>query len=180
MPTKLLHAFALTESIFIDANIFLFHAFNDRTRGAEATGFLRRVEMGALRAVTSALVLDEVFFKISQQEAASLLGRPAIWHIKDRLVKDPSFRLAMYKPVLSYRTYIELLMSRGMSVLDVTADHMLKAAEIAGQEGLLITDAVHVAVMREHRIVDLATDDKDLWRVSGLTAWAPQRVQTAS
>lgn len=173
MPPNLLRTFALTESIFIDANIFLFHAFDDARHGAEATSFLKRVEMETVRGATSALVLDEVFFKIGQQEAANLLGRTTIWKIKERLVKDSAFRVAVHKPVLGYRTYIELLINKGLSIFDVTADHVLKAAEIAGQEGLLITDAVHVAVMREHGIADLATDDEDLWRVPGLTAWAP-------
>jgi predicted nucleic acid-binding protein len=38
---------------------------------------------------------------------------------------------------------------------------------------LLITDAAHVAVMRDLNVRHLATDDADLAGITGITAWTP-------
>jgi hypothetical protein len=46
--------------IFIDANVFLFHAFDDDRFGEIATAFLARVENQEIEALTSSLVIDEV------------------------------------------------------------------------------------------------------------------------
>jgi predicted nucleic acid-binding protein len=54
-----LYDFDLNEPIFIDANIFLFHAFDDPDYGEAATNFLTAIEEGHIRGVTSPLVLDE-------------------------------------------------------------------------------------------------------------------------
>ena len=56
--------------IFVDANIFLFHVFDDEKHGKAATSFLTRIENEETEALTSSLVIDEVFFKILVQEAA--------------------------------------------------------------------------------------------------------------
>jgi len=37
----------------------------------------------------------------------------------------------------------------------------------------LITDAAHVAVMRERGIRHLATADADLFNIEGIMAWTP-------
>jgi len=47
------------------------------------------------------------------------------------------------------------------------------AAAISQQHGLLSGDALVVAVMREHGIVNLASHDADFDRVPGLTRYAP-------
>ena len=53
-----LNGFTGRDQIFIDANIFLHHAFNVNDVSVQ---FLSRVEAQDIRAATSALVLEEVF-----------------------------------------------------------------------------------------------------------------------
>jgi predicted nucleic acid-binding protein len=48
-----------------------------------------------------------------------------------------------------------------------------KAAEISQQHGLLTNDALLVAVMREHGLTNLASQDADFDRVPGLIRHAP-------
>lgn len=55
--------FVADEPIFVDANIFLFHAFDDEEHGKAATSFLVKIENEEIEALTSSLVIDEVFFK---------------------------------------------------------------------------------------------------------------------
>ena len=164
--------FVTDEPIFVDANIFLFHAFDDKKRGEAATSFLTRIENEEIEALTSSLVVDEVFFKILVQEAAAHLERPTIWNIK-RAMKEKAFVEKVYAPVLEYKAYLESLAFLGMRIVEVTSAHMLMAADIGAEFGLLITDAAHIAVMRERGISNLATADADLFNIKGITAWTP-------
>jgi len=104
--------FVADEPIFIDANIFLFHAFDDERRGGIATSFLTRIEKEEIGALTSSLVVDEVFFNILVQEAAAHLEKPTIWNIKQAM-KESAFVEKVYAPVLEYRTYLESLAFQG-------------------------------------------------------------------
>jgi predicted nucleic acid-binding protein len=164
--------FVADEPIFVDANIFLFHAFDDEEYGEAATSFLARIENEEVEALTSSLVIDEVFFKILVQEAAAHLKRPTIWNIK-RAMKEKTFIEKVYAPVLEYKTYLESLAFLGMRTVEVTSAHMLMAADIGTEIGLLIADAAHIAVMRERGISHLATADAELFNIKGITVWAP-------
>lgn len=164
--------FRSDEPIFIDANIFLFHAFDDEDYGEAATSFLAEVEGGEINAVTSALVIDEVLFKILVQEAAAHLEKPTIRSTK-KAMKEASFLEKVYKPVLRYRTYLEILELSGMEIVEVTGKHMFMAAEIGIKEGLLITDAAHIAVMRDKGIKYMASADADFFQIEGILCWKP-------
>ncbi|MFB0534038.1 MAG: type II toxin-antitoxin system VapC family toxin [Anaerolineae bacterium] len=111
--------FVADAPIFVDANIFLFHVFDDEEHGKAATSFLTRIENEETEALTSSLVIDEVFFKILVQEAAAHLKRPTIWNIK-RAMKEKAFVEKVYAPVLEYKTYLESLAFLGMKVMEVT------------------------------------------------------------
>ncbi len=167
-----LHEYDLDEPIFIDANIFLFHAFDDPDHGDAATDFLTTIEEGRVRGVTSPLVLDEVFFKILVQEAAAELAKPTIWNIRKAL-EDPAFAQRVNVPVRKYKAYLESLLLLGLDVPEMTASIMFAAADIVADTGLLITDASHVALMRDKGITHIASDDDDFVSIPDLTLWKP-------
>jgi predicted nucleic acid-binding protein len=168
-----LDAFRLADPIFVDANIFLFHAFAHPQHGDAARRFLERVELAQVNAVTSVMVENEVLFKILLQEAAGQLERPTVWNVRQALQSDPAFREQVYSPARRYVGYIEALAGKGLTLVDVTVDQMQRAVDLGCQFGLLITDATHIATWRAHRIVHVATDDEDLRRVPGVTVWEP-------
>ena len=47
--------FVADAPIFVDANIFLFHVFDDEKHGKAATSFLTRIEREETEALTSSL-----------------------------------------------------------------------------------------------------------------------------
>jgi uncharacterized protein len=167
-----LASYTIDEPIFVDANIFLFHAFNDDQYGGVATAFLTRIESQEILALTSSLVIDEVLFKILVQEAAAHLQKPTVWNIK-RAMQDRTFLKAIYTPVLKYKAYLEGLRFLGLNIVEVSGTQMLAAPDIGSEEGLLITDAAHVAVMQDLNIRHLATDDADLAHIPGIVVWTP-------
>lgn len=65
--------------IFIDANIFLHHAFDLNSDSIE---FLKKVETVNLKAFTSALVIEEITFKLIMQSASNFLSRVTLGSIE--------------------------------------------------------------------------------------------------
>ena len=93
-----LDTFHLAAPIFIDANIFLFHAFAHQRHGDAARRFLERVELAEVSAVTSVLVENEVLFKILAQEIAGRLTHPTVWSVRRALQDDLALREQAYRP----------------------------------------------------------------------------------
>jgi hypothetical protein len=81
---KRLKDFKSKEPIFVDANIFLFHALGTNE---EAVEFLKHIEIGEIKAVTTSLTLDEVFFKLLIEEASLHLEKTSIFKVKELLKK---------------------------------------------------------------------------------------------
>jgi predicted nucleic acid-binding protein len=60
-----------------------------------------------------------------------------------------------------------------VQILSVPFAILQSAAAICGQTGLLINDALIVALMQQHGVTRLASHDADFDRVSGLTRYSP-------
>jgi len=93
------------EAIFIDANIFLHHAFNTNTTSIE---FLKKVESLDMKAYTSTLVLEEIIFKLIMQSASNFIDRVTIDVVK-HLLRDNKNREKVLAPVEKYMNYINTL-----------------------------------------------------------------------
>ena len=61
----------------------------------------------------------------------------------------------------------------GIQVLPVPESLVLAATHVSQQCELLTGDALIVAVMRQHGLTSLASEDADFDRVPGLTRYAP-------
>jgi predicted nucleic acid-binding protein len=61
----------------------------------------------------------------------------------------------------------------GIQVISVTQPVLEAATLVSRQFELLTGDALVVAVMQAHGVSDLASNDADFDRVSGLTRYAP-------
>ena len=62
------------ESIFLDANIFLYSAFDHPTFGGACRDFLARVDQEEVHGYCSAFVLNEVFHKLMMSEIVDKFG----------------------------------------------------------------------------------------------------------
>ncbi len=153
----------------MDANIFLFHALGTNE---EAVEFLKRIEIGEIKAVTTSLTLDEVFFKLLVEEASLHLEKTNIFRIKE-LLKSKRKREEIVLPVMRYKDYIESLITLGLRVLSVSEKDIMDALDKTQKYGLLITDAVYVAIMESKSIKHIASDDKDFREIRGITLWKP-------
>jgi predicted nucleic acid-binding protein len=73
----------------------------------------------------------------------------------------------------AYRVALDQICQSRMQVLDVPPATLQSAAAVCQQTGLLINDALIVAMMQRHGLTRLASHDADFDRVPGLTRFAP-------
>ena len=166
---KNLKDFKGKEAIFIDANIFLHHAFDMNPASVE---FLKSVESSNLKAYTSALVIEEVTFKLIMQSASNFLEKVTLQNVKV-LLKDAKTKEKVFKPIIEYRGYLDTLKDFGLVVLDLTDKDMAAAIQKAKAYGLIAADAAHLAVMERKDIVHMASSDSDFQVANHITLWLP-------
>ncbi len=166
---KNLKDFKAKEAMFVDANIFLHHAFDMNPISVE---FLKAIESTNLKAYTSALVIEEITFKLIMQSASNFLEKLTLQNVK-ALLKDTKTKEKIFKPVIEYMGYLDMLKDFGLTVLDLTDKDMAAAIQKAKGYGLIAADAAHLAVMERKGIVHMASGDSDFQAVADLTLWSP-------
>jgi predicted nucleic acid-binding protein len=76
--------------------------------------------------------------------------------------------------LVEYPQAMERLSIVPMTVLPVDQQLLGQATHIAVQHGLFTNDAMIVALMRRHQLVNLITNDDDFGSVPELTVWKPR------
>lgn len=166
---KNLRDFDGNSPVFIDATIFLHHAFDINPVSVE---FLNRIEISNIKAFTSALVLEEVSYKIMMQSASNYLERVTVQHVK-KLLESPKNRGKVLSPLVDYMDYIDKLQEAGLGVIDLKGADMKQAVRHAKDHGLITADAAHLAVMFRKAIHHIATQDSDFAAVPNITVLFP-------
>ncbi len=159
-------------SIFIDANIFIYH-FTGASR--ECTRFLARCEAGELAGVTSVSVLLEVLHRLMMVEAVRG-GRVRPPNVLQKLRKRPE----VVRALSEYYTHTMTISEMGISVRALPEDVLATSQRVRAGHGLLVGDSLLVAAMRAEGIGTLATHDADLRRIKGITTAGPGDVDVGS
>lgn len=160
-------AIAAGESVFLDANILVYHFGPHPTFGTACNQLVQRVENQELLGFTSASVLSEAAHHLMTLEAASLFGWPS--KIVQRLKQNP----ANLQQLIRFRQALEEIQKLGIQVLTIPASLVITAAAISQQTGLLSNDALIVGVMQLNGLTNLASNDPDFDRVPGITRFEP-------
>jgi predicted nucleic acid-binding protein len=159
---------AAGESVFVDANTFLYHFTADANYGAACTELLERIERQELTGYTSTHVVSEVAHRMMTIEAALRFNRPFAG-IVPWLKKHPS----EVQQLTQFRQALQEVPRYRLQILTIPASLLDPAAEVSQQTGLLHNDALIVALLRLHGLSNLASADSDFDRVPGLTRYAP-------
>jgi len=123
-------------AVYVDSNIFIYAVQKSDQWAAPAEVLLKAVDEGRVRAVASELVLAEV------------LTRP--------------FKLGNMTHVERYQ---HLLSSRsGLSMISVSRDVLVLAAQLRADKGFKLFDAIHVATARLAGSEFFLTQDERLGR----------------
>jgi predicted nucleic acid-binding protein len=158
----------LGATVFLDANTLIYHFAPDPVFGPACSDLLIRIKRQEIDGCTSTHVLSEAAHRLMTIEAMNLYGWP-VAGIARRLRKQP----AEVQKLTRFRQAIQETQQYGIRVLTVAPDLIDGAAAISQQTGLLSNDALIVAVMQQHNLTNLASQDPDFDRVPGLTRYAP-------
>jgi len=169
-----LQEYRLSDKIFVDANIFLFHALDIKDYSDDCTIFLKRIEAGEISAIITPLVIDEVLFKILVATASTLINKPSLWDIKKKM-KEQEFSRSVYSSVRKYQDYLVELKKSGLSIIELDWKIVEESVALGEKYGLLISDAFHVATLKHNGIFHIATNDSDFDNIDLFTVWKPMK-----
>lgn len=156
------------DSVFLDANTFIYHYGPDPALGPPCSQLLQRIENRELTAYTSVHLLAEVVHKLMTIEAVARFGWP-LTGMANRLRRHP----AEVQQLSAYRVALDQISQSQTRILDVPLAALQSAAAICRQTGLLINDALIAALMQQHGLTRLASHDADFDRVPWITRFAP-------
>ncbi len=155
-------------SLFVDANVFVYAIAEDPKYGKPCIDLLERIELGDLRGMISAQVLSEVAHRLMTLEACETFAWPYAG-IAQRLRRHP----AELRKLAKFRAALSEIVAVGIQVVAVAQGHVLRAAELSQQHGLLSNDASILAVMEDQGLTHLASNDSDFDRVTAITRYSP-------
>ena len=130
------------ESVFLDANILVYHFAPHPQYGQACHDLIQRVENQALLGYTSTAVLSELAHHLMTFEASAVFG----WTSKvvQRLRQSPSAVMQLSK----FHQALVAVPKLGIRILTIPETLVETAAMLSRQTGLLSNDALIVAVMR--------------------------------
>lgn len=153
------------QTVFIDANIFIYH-FTGLSQ--ECSSFLERCERGELWGVTAVHILLEVLHRLMMIEAVTKkLVTPG--NVAKKLRTRPN----VVKQLADYQTQTETILEMGIELVGLTSDALRISHPYRRRGGLLVNDSLIAAVMEAEGILYLATADPDFTRVEGLLVHSP-------
>jgi predicted nucleic acid-binding protein len=156
------------DSVFIDANILVYHFGPHPTFGPVCHQLIQRFENRELQGFTSTHVLSELAHQLMIVEAANLPGW-GLGKVKQRLQQQP----AVLQKLAQFRIAVESLLQSSLGILTIAPPLLGAAVVLSQQHGLLTNDALTVALMRSNGLTKLASHDADFDRVPGVTRCAP-------
>jgi predicted nucleic acid-binding protein len=156
------------ESVFLDANAFVYHFALDPAYGTACSQLLQRIENQDLLGLTSTHDLTEVAHRLMTIEAIATYGWP-VAGVAQRLRRHP----AEVQRLTAFRRAVDSILHSRVQVLAIAPALLGTATVVSQGTGLLSNDALIVAVMQANGLTHLASNDADFDRVPGLTRYTP-------
>ena len=137
------------ESIFLDANIFLYSAFDHPTFGIACRDFLTRVDQEEVHGYCSAYVLNEVFHKLMMSEIVDKFGVQA--GVATNLFKQ---RPEIISELRDAWEEMDIINNINITILD--GQIFPEFVDLSKKYRLLAMDSAHPAIMRRNGLTNLA------------------------
>jgi len=152
---------------FLDASIMVRLILNAEDAD-KAEDILSVIESGESKAYCTVAVLEEVAFKLFIAKASEILNTDKFFHIKRALKMKGSLRAKCCKVILDLQTYVDTLRRGGLRVVEIIYEDWAESIKYMQENGLLTSDALHLAVMHRHGLHTIASFDRDFRRVKGI------------
>ena len=152
-------------SVFIDANIFIYH-FGGHSPQCKA--FLECCARRELLGYTSTPVLAEVLHRLMVAEAI-MKGLVTAKTAVRKLGETPD----LVKQLTQYQDDVNKISQMNITILALTSEIVQTSAEVRTSEGVLTNDSLVVASMRTQGLSKLATANGDFDHVSEIEVYKP-------
>jgi predicted nucleic acid-binding protein len=149
--------------VYVDVNIFYMYVRPDPEHLSSLRAFWDRVVRGDVKAFTSVLTMDELFYRLLLARIKDTHKLNPLDVLRDR--GQDAVRSCGPEIATALRKLIQL---PNLALTTVNEDDMLGMLEITGDVGVLPRDALHLAVMRRLGLSEVATDDTDFDQVPWL------------
>jgi len=153
------------DSVFVDANVFIYH-FGGRS--SEGKAFLERCARRELLGHTSTLILAEVLHRLMIAEAIAK-GLVTAQTAVRKLGETPE----LVKHLTQYQEDVDKIFQMNITILALTPEIMRLSGEVRKSEGLLTNDSLVVAGIRAQGLTKVATANGDFDRASEITVYKP-------
>jgi len=167
---KLLDDLSKHSVIFVDANIFIYLILGDPRYKMSCKKFLNRIKDNEIKAFTSVIVLSEILHKLMISEIVKKYNvgyLEALNYFKNK----PNIFLKLEK---CWEDIKEIKSINNLVILDVTDKVFDIGIKYSKEFKLLISDALHLAVMKQNNITNLASNDSDFERVGWINLCKPK------
>jgi predicted nucleic acid-binding protein len=155
-------------TVFIDANIFLYKILEHWKYSEPCTKLLKDVNYGKYSGVTSVFVCRKYSIGSCSQSfsKSTIEAKYSIKYLKDNpnVLRELSAAWVAIENIEQIENLI--IVGVGRDVLDL-------AMTYSKRYGLLSTDAIHTATMKQEGLSILASNDRDFERVDWLKLWSP-------
>jgi predicted nucleic acid-binding protein len=157
------------ELCLLDANTFYYDVIAQGDLSIYCSALIREIVAGQRHAATTSIAAGEAIHKVMFSEASTVLNRP-----RAGLLSWAKSHPAALRSLSVYRAAAEKIASMPIEIVTIDAGLIRAGAEITSQTGLLINDAIMVAVMKSRAIRHLVTNDDDFDNVAGIKVWKPR------
>ncbi|HHT9125795.1 MAG TPA: type II toxin-antitoxin system VapC family toxin [Candidatus Brocadiia bacterium] len=156
-------------SIFIDANIFVYHFSKKSRLNPASSNFLERAERREITGITSTLVVQEVTHRMMIVEAATILPDIKIKELVKYLKAHPN----IVKKLVSHQCIPEKVASFDLEIISPDIHTIERSQQMKRQFGFLSNDALILQIMKDLKINNLASNDSDFEMVDFVTLYKP-------
>lgn len=154
--------------VFCDANVLTYAFLGTEPLSPVCLALLERSARREVQLFTSAIQAAHTIHRIMVREVIlvfELEPRKATSYLKQH--PEAVRSLPHYKKIPG-----EFSRAR-IRILDVTYREIHASKRFRDEYGLLTDDSITLAVMRREGLTDLASNDKDFQRVTGIRLWTP-------
>ena len=156
-------------SIFIDANIFIYHFSKESRFNQACLNFLQYIEAGSISGFTSTSIVQEVTHRMMIIEAVGLL--PGI-KPKD-IVKYLKKNSDVLKKLVNHQSIPSKISSFNLEIISPDIDAIVRSQQLKNRYGFLSNDALTLQIMEDLNIKNLASNDADFERVDFIALYRP-------
>ena len=167
MTTKSLKEFYnQSDHIYIDANIFHLAVRDNSKVGKVCINFLKEIENGTIKGVTSLLVLDELMYKLLLKLIETEYKANPLKVLREKRISDNMFN--------TIATLIEDITSiKNLEIIDIPKTIAFMLPYNFSKYHLMPRDTIHISLMELYGIKHIASADRDFDSVQWITRWTP-------